>query len=118
MIHDVANIQTECTDSPDVVLIIECTCGEVYRFTKEFHPEWNMWSKGYYVDAIDEAYSVLCPREDPMEKRAVVLTEEEKVAHEKAKKDAKSVSYAQKRRRDRFEKEKVEKSKGDSNAKR
>ena len=92
MNHEVVEINSAHTDSPDVVLVIECTCGEIYRFTQEFHPKWNTWNKSYYTDAVAEAYSVLCPKEDPMEKRAVVLTEKEKEAHVKA------VSKAQQRR--------------------
>jgi len=92
MSHEVIEITQEFIDSPDVVLLIECSCGEVYRFTKEFDPEWNLWTKNYYVGAMEEAYSIRCPKEDPMEKRAVVLTEKEKEAH------AKASSEAQKRR--------------------
>jgi hypothetical protein len=113
MNHEVVDINSVHIDSPDVVLVIECTCGEIYRFTKEFHPEWNLWTKSYYTDAVTEAYCVLCPKEDPMEKRAVVLTEQEKEAHTKA------VSEAQKRRIEQHAKRRAqEKKKETDNAKR
>tara|TARA_B100000214_G_C23832584_1_gene564914 strand:- start:454 stop:798 length:345 start_codon:yes stop_codon:yes gene_type:complete len=114
MIHDVVEITQEFVDSPDVVLLIECSCGEVYRFTKEFDPKWNLWTKNYYIGAMEEAYSVRCPKEDPMEKRAVVLTEQEKEAH------AKAASKAQQRRIEQNAKRRKEeqKKKEDTNAKR
>jgi len=102
MNHEVAEINSVFVDSPDVVLVIRCTCGETYKFTKEFHPEWNMWSKSYYTNAVAEAYCILCPKEDPMEKRAVVLTEKEKRAHSKA------VSKAQQRRIEKTAQKRVE----------
>jgi hypothetical protein len=115
MNHEVVEISSVHIDSPDVVLVIECTCGEIYRFTKEFHPEWNLWTKSYYTDAVAEAYCVLCPKEDPMEKRAVVLTEKEKKAHTKA------ASKAQQRRIEQAAKQRAkeqQKKKEDNNAKR
>lgn len=105
MNHQVAEISSVFVDSPDVVLVIRCTCGETYGFTKEFHPEWNMWSKSYYTDAVMEAYLEQCPTERPMEKRAVVLTEKEKEAHSKAasKAQQRRIEHAAQKRADRKE---------------
>ena len=115
MNHEVVEINSVFVDSPDVVLVIRCTCGETYKFTKEFHPEWNMWSRGYYTDAVMEAYCVLCPKEGLMEKRAVVLTEKEKKAHSKAASKAQQrriEQTAQKRAERKEEKENAEKEEG------
>ena len=89
MNHDVASIEVLFEDTPDLTFLIKCECGVSYKFTKEFDPEWNLWSRTFYVGAVEEAYEVMCPKEDPMEKRAVVLTDKEKEAHENVKKQAK-----------------------------
>ena len=97
--HEVVSIDTLFEDTPDLTSLIKCECGVSYKFTQYFEPGWNLWSRDYYVEAVEEAYSVCCPKEDPMEKRAVVLTEQEKEAHEKVKKQIKKeeeVANAQK----------------------
>jgi len=110
MNHEVAEINSVFVDSPDVVFEIKCTCGETYRFTKEFDPAWNMWSLNYYTDTVTEAYCVSCPMEGPMEKRAVVLTEKEKKAHSKA------ASKAQQRRIEQTAQQRAEREEGKENA--
>ena len=87
--HEIASIDVLFEDTPDLAFLIKCTCGVSYRFVREFDPEWNFWNRHYYMRAVEEAYSVLCPMEDPMEKRAVVVTEKEKEAQEAVKKQSK-----------------------------